>query len=311
MNKRKNDIIIITGPTASGKSSVAVELAKKMGTEIISCDSMQVYKKMDIGTAKVTESEMKGIKHHLIDFVFPNESFNVSDFKKNSMKIIDSLHQEKKIPIITGGTGLYLDSIVYDMDFSKTSPKNVIRAKYEKISREKGNEALYRIYIEKIKEKKFEDKIADPKNSARLIRALEVIDSGNNLSTFKEMKVSKKYNFHIFVLNLDRKHLYDKINYRVDIMLKLGLVEEVSQILSVYGKDCDGMKAIGYKEILDHLINDTNIEESIELLKRNSRRYAKRQLTWFRRYDFANWINVENKSAEDIAHDIYHKCVEI
>ena len=294
----KKKIILIVGPTASGKTFASVEIARYINSEIISADSMQIYRHMDIGTAKVTEEEKKGILHHMIDIANPDDSYTVSEFKDGVERIIERLHSENKIPVIAGGTGLYVNSIIYDLDFSNTVSDPVIRQEFEGLLEEKGKEHLHEI-LESI------DPVSAGKihcnNVKRVIRALEVyritgVPFSEQNTDFR--KNSKQYDFIIIGLDMDRKILYERINERVDEMIEAGLVEEVEYLMkNGYNKDLQSMQGIGYKEIAGFLDSEITLEESVRLIKRNSRRLAKRQFTWFRPDNRIKWINVdpENK----------------
>lgn len=294
-----NKIIIICGPTAVGKTATSIKLAQKLDTEIISADSMQIYKSMDIGTAKVTSDEMSGIKHHMIDIAKPNENFSVSDFYNRSSKIIDRLFFEKKIPIIAGGTGLYINSLIYKMDFNKTSFDENIRDKYWKMYYEYGSDYLYELLLNK--DKNMAQSI-EKNNVKRVIRALEIFENNDAMRVFSKVDEFQDYKTYMYVLKLDRSILYERINKRVDMMIENGLIEEVKTLLK-NGTDSDAqsMKAIGYRQIISYLQGEIDENTAIELIKRDSRRYAKRQYTWFRRYDFAKWIDVELKNIDEIA----------
>ncbi|MGP1411965.1 MAG: tRNA (adenosine(37)-N6)-dimethylallyltransferase MiaA [Peptoanaerobacter stomatis] len=294
-----NKIIIICGPTAVGKTATSIKLAQKLDTEIISADSMQIYKSMDIGTAKVTSDEMSGIKHHMIDIAKPNENFSVSDFYNRSSKIIDRLFFEKKIPIIAGGTGLYINSLIYKMDFNKTSFDENIRDKYWKMYYEYGSDYLYELLLNK--DKNMAQSI-EKNNVKRVIRALEIFENNDAMRVFSKVDEFQDYKTYMYVLKLDRSILYERINKRVDMMIENGLIEEVKTLLK-NGTDIDAqsMKAIGYRQIISYLQGEIDENTAIELIKRDSRRYAKRQYTWFRRYDFAKWIDVELKNIDEIA----------
>lgn len=302
-------IIIICGPTAVGKTSVSIKLAHKLNTEIISSDSMQIYKRMDIGTAKIKNKEMQGIKHHMIDIVEPYQDFSVSDYSNEALKIIDSLFTNNKTPIIVGGTGLYINSLVYKMDFNSSKKNLDIRTKYKNIYEDKGVDFLYNILISK------NHKIAytiEKNNVKRVIRALEILDNNDEIKSFKEANIFQDYNVNMYVLKMNREILYNNINNRVDKMINDGLIEEVEGLIrDGLTLEHQSMKAIGYRQILSYLNGDIKKEEAIEQIKRDSRRYAKRQYTWFKRYDFSKWIDVENKDIDTIVDmlcsDIFEK----
>ncbi|HHZ01856.1 MAG TPA: tRNA (adenosine(37)-N6)-dimethylallyltransferase MiaA [Tissierellia bacterium] len=290
-----NKIIVIVGPTAVGKTYVSVELAKKLNTEIISADSMQIYRGMDVGTAKITEEEKQGIKHHMIDLVNPDEDYSVSDFKRDAEEIIDRLLIEGKIPIVVGGSGLYINSLIYDLDFGKAKSDEKIRKYYYSYYKEHGEDALYEklLKIDPESAKKIHKN-----NVKRVIRALEVFHlTGKKFSQLSTniRKGSSKYNCIIIGLSMERELLYERINERVDEMLSQGLVEEVSNLLEKgYSKNLVSMRGIGYKEIVEYLEGTMDFEEAVNILKRNTRRFAKRQYTWFLKDKNIKWFSMDN-----------------
>jgi len=296
----KEKLIVITGPTAVGKTSISISLAKRLNGEIISADSMQIYKGMDIGTAKVTEAEMDGVPHHLIDFVYPDQQFTVADYKENATKIIQSLNKEGKLPIIAGGTGLYINSLVYELNFVDVPPDQDLRDKLENLAYEEGNRAL----LEKLE---VIDPIAAGKYTEndiqRIVRAIEITTlSGKTYHEYGSnfRATNDRYDLVIYCLNMDRKKLYERINQRVDLMLQEGLVQEVKKLMDMgYDKDLVSMKAIGYKEIMEYLEGNMSYDDAMEKIKKLSRNYAKRQLTWFRRDNRINWIDVEEYGSKD------------
>lgn len=290
----RENLCIITGPTGIGKTSLSIQLAKNLNGEIISSDSMQIYKGMDIGTAKISTSEMDNVPHHLIDIVYPDEDFTVSDFKSEAKSLIAEINNYGKLPIMVGGTGLYINSIVYNLDFARVAFNPTIRKKYEEVMKIKGSDYLHKLLkdIDPISSQKIS--INDKK---RIIRALEVYDlTGKTMSQYNKgfRKKNEDYNLIIICLNMDRVKLYDRINKRVDIMIENGLLEEVRLLLSMgYDSNSIALQGIGYKEIIKYLNKELTLEESIDLIKQKSRNYAKRQLTWFRRDDRIKWINVD------------------
>lgn len=286
------DLIVITGPTASGKTSLSIELAKIIGAEIVNADSMQIYKYMDIGTAKPTPEEMGNVTHHLIDIVEPSEAFSVARYCELAHKVIDDIHKRGKKAIMVGGTGLYIDSVVNNIQFTQMEPDAQYREELNKIADERGNEYIYDMLRAVDVSSAEKIAVADRK---RIIRALEVYKTtGMTITQHNELSrsVPSKYNTAIFAINTDRERLYDKINKRVDIMLEAGLVDEVKRMLDM-GVDsfCTSMQAIGYKEIVEYLHGNMTLDEAVEAIKQGSRRYAKRQLTWFRRNSDIIWIN--------------------
>ena len=293
-------LIILTGPTAVGKTDLSIQLAKAVDAEIVSADSMQIYKYMDIGSAKVTEEEMQGVKHYLVDEIEPDMPFSVSEYKRMAEEYIDEISSRGKNVIVTGGTGLYLNSLIYDMDFGKSDANQELREELNKELEENGPAYMYEKLVSVDKEAA--ERI-HPNNTKRVIRAIEVAMSGEKMNDFsKDLRYNKKYRPIIIVLNRDRQALYDRINLRVDIMLKNGLIEEVKGLLEKgYTKDMISMQGIGYKEIIKYFDGEYTLDEAIEIIKRDSRRYAKRQLTWFRRYEDAKWFEIDKfDSAEEL-----------
>lgn len=293
-------LIILTGPTAVGKTDLSIQLAKAVDAEIVSADSMQIYKYMDIGSAKVTEEEMQGVKHYLVDEIEPDMPFSVSEYKRMAEEYIDEISSRGKNVIVTGGTGLYLNSLIYDMDFGKSDANQELREELNKELEENGPAYMYEKLVSLDKEAA--ERI-HPNNTKRVIRAIEVVMSGEKMNDFsKDLRYNKKYRPIIIVLNRDRQALYDRINLRVDIMLKNGLIEEVKGLLEKgYTKDMISMQGIGYKEIIKYFEGEYTLDEAIEIIKRDSRRYAKRQLTWFRRYEDAKWFEIDKfDSAEEL-----------
>ncbi|MDE7192040.1 MAG: tRNA (adenosine(37)-N6)-dimethylallyltransferase MiaA [Clostridia bacterium] len=282
-------LILIVGATASGKSQVGVELAKKFNGEIISCDSMQIYEDMDIGTAKVTYEEMQGIPHHLIDVVNPTAEFSVGEYATMADKAISDIISRGKNPIVVGGTGLYVDGILYPMTFG--GDKNIeIRNELERQLASYGKEYMHSMLaeIDPIDAQKIH-----PNNTKRVLRALEIYKTtGVCKSDLQEKTRDLKYEICMIALDVDRKVLYERIDARVDQMFKMGLLDEVKQLLSRgVGFENQSMQAIGYKEFKEYFNGSKTLEETKEIIKQNSRNYAKRQLTWFRKYDFAKWFD--------------------
>ncbi|MDE6024433.1 MAG: tRNA (adenosine(37)-N6)-dimethylallyltransferase MiaA [Lachnospiraceae bacterium] len=297
----KKPLVIITGPTAVGKTELSIELAKKINGEIISADSVQVYKHMDIGSAKISKAEMQDIPHYLIDILEPDESFNIALFQELCCKAMDEIYSRRKIPIIVGGTGFYIQSVVYDISFDDTTGDD-IRKKYERLHEEKGADYIHGLL------KDVDPKSADsihPNNYKRVIRALEYYEqTGKKISEHNETQRENvsPYNFAYFVLNCDRKLLYDRIERRVDLMLEVGLIDEVKHLKEKYSvnRQMVSMQALGYKEILDYLEGEISLERAIYLIKRDTRHFAKRQLTWFRREKEVTWVDKDILSnAED------------
>ena len=289
---KKIPLIILTGPTAVGKTDLSIKLSKSLNAEIISADSMQIYKYMDIGSAKVTKEEMDGVVHYMIDEVTPDVPFSVSEFQVRSEKYIEEINKKGKNVLITGGTGLYLNSLIYNMDFAKSNANNEIREKLEKELQENGIDYMH----EKLRS--LDEEAANrihKNNTKRVIRAIEVCMSGQKMNDFsKDLRYNEKYKPIIIVLNRDREVLYQRINKRVDIMLENGLLDEVKKLLEMgYTKDMISMQGIGYKEMIKYLDGEYTYDEAVEIIKRDSRRYAKRQLTWFKRYQDAKWFDLD------------------
>lgn len=307
----KEKIIVISGPTGIGKSKVAVELAKKLGNaEIISSDSMQIYKEMSIGTAKVTDEEMSDIKHHMIDEVSIHDSFSVYDYQKKAKKLISDMNERGTIPIIIGGTGLYINSLLYKLDFSSEAEDKELREKLNKEAELYGKEYLYNKL--KALDPEYAEKLS-VNDTFRIIRALEVIyKSGNKYS--EENKNFREYNDEydklIYILQTDRELLYDRINKRVDKMFAAGLLDEVKDIIKDMSSEeiasNRALLAIGYKELISYLQGEITYERAVELIKQKSRNYAKRQLTWFRRESEANFIDMDFEDIEQTINTIYN-----
>lgn len=296
---KKIPLIILTGPTAVGKTELSIKLAKSLNAEIISADSMQIYQYMDIGSAKVTNDEMSGVPHYLIDEVKPDYSFSVSEFQYRANNYIEKITEKGKTALVTGGTGLYLNSLIYNMDFAKSDANNELRENLTLELQEYGIDYMH----EKLRALDEDSANRIHKNNTkRVIRALEVCLSGEKMNDFSnDLKFNEKYNPIIIVLNREREHLYQRINKRVDIMMDGGLVDEVKKLLSLgYTKDMISMQGIGYKEIIKYLDGKYSLDEAVEIIKRDSRRYAKRQLTWFRRYNSAKWFNLDEYSDKKV-----------
>ena len=291
-------LIVIAGPTASGKTGLSIALAKALDGEIVSADSMQIYKYMNIGTAKPTDEEKAGVPHHLMDFLEPSENFSVADYCDMAHKAIADIHKRGKLPILVGGTGLYIDSLVNNVDFDQDDEDHETRRELEELAEKEGVEAVHDIL------KEIDPETAEkyhPNNLRRVIRAIEFYRvTGKTISAHaKEEKVSR-YNTVYFCIDWDREILYDRINQRVDIMVNDGLVDEVKDLLSRgYDKNCTAMQGIGYKEFYGYLAGERTLDETLEEIKQGSRRYAKRQLTWFRRNKDIHWL----KSGDDILGD--------
>lgn len=294
------DLFILAGPTAVGKTDISIKLAKRLNGEIISADSMQIYKHMDIGSAKITKEEMQGIPHYLIDIVEPEESFNVSEFKKMAKQAIDKIDERKRLPMLVGGTGLYINSLIYNYDFTEASVDEEYREYLQSMAETNGKEYVHNL----LKDVDLESyNRLFPNDLKRVIRALEVFKlTGKTISQFNlENDIYDiPYNVYYFVLNMNRDKLYDRINRRVDIMIENGLIDEVKKLKAMgYTADMQSMKGIGYKEILHYLDGNISLDEAIYLIKKGSRNYAKRQLTWFRKDDRVIWIDKDEFNDEN------------
>ena len=291
---KKNPMIILTGPTAVGKTDLSIQLAKAMNGEIISADSMQVYRHMDIGSAKVTPEEMDGVPHHLIDVLEPEEEFNVVVFQKLAKEALTGIYEREHIPIIVGGTGFYIQALLYDIDFTENDGDTTIRRELEKLAQTQGAGCLHQMLQE-----------IDPESAAailqnnvkRVIRAIEFYrQTGKKISLHNEQEREKQspYQFLYYVLDTDRKTLYERIDRRVDLMMEHGLVDEVKHLADMgCTRDMVSMQGLGYKEILDYLSGEISLEEAVYILKRDTRHFAKRQITWFKRERDVRWLELE------------------
>lgn len=291
----KPTVIVICGPTASGKTKLGIDLANRINGEIISSDSMQIYKDMDIGTAKPTIEERAAAVHHLVDFVSPDQRYSVADFKKDATEKIKDILSRGKTPIIVGGTGLYVNSLIYNIEFKEQETDLNYREELEKLDIEKLYEMAMKIDEEACK------KISE-KDRKRIIRILEIYHTTGKTKTELEAESRKKveYDYRIFVLNWDREELYERINYRVDLMMEAGLIDEVKSLLEKYKDFPTALQGLGYKEVKEYLDGILTKEEMIEKIKQETRRYAKRQLTWFRAYKNATWLDAKNTNNVDI-----------
>ena len=290
--KLKPKVIVIVGPTASGKTALSIELAKTINGEIVSCDSMQIYKDMDIGSAKPTYEEMQGIKHYLIDVVSPDERFSVAEYKKLAEAAIEKILSKGKTPIVIGGTGLYADSLIYGIEYQEIEYDEKYRKELEiQAQTEDGLKMLYN-QAKKIDEEAIK-KISE-NDKKRIIRVLEIYNQTGKTKTQLEAESRKnevKYDYKVFAINMDRQILYDRINRRVDIMIENGLIQEVENLLNKYKTFPTAMQGLGYKEVVQYLNKELTKEEMIEKIKQETRRYAKRQLTWFRKNKETIWID--------------------
>ena len=284
-----------------GKTALSIELAKKINGEIISCDSMQVYKDMDIGTAKVTEEEKQGIEHYLVDFVSPSERYTVSNFKKDCEAAIEKILSKGKTPIVVGGTGLYVNSLIYGIEYQDMAFDEEYRN--ELMKKAENEEGLKLLYEEANNIDKEAMRIISPNDKKRIIRVLEIYHAtGKTKTELEVLSRSKgvKYDFKVFAITMDRDKLYDRINKRVDIMIEKGLVEEVKNLLAKYSEFPTAMQGLGYKEVVEYLKEKISYEEMIEKIKQESRHYAKRQLTWFRKNKEIIWLDAEKDMQNNI-----------
>ncbi len=294
------NVIILTGPTAVGKTALSIALAKHLDTGIISADSMQVYKHMNIGSAKISAEEMQGVEHALIDVYEPSEEFHVVQFQNDAKVAMQKLWAEKKTPLVVGGTGFYIQALLYDIDFTMEDADTALRENYEKIAREQGASVLHEMLAQ-----------VDPRaakeihanNIKRVIRALEFFDKTKTpISEHNETERAKKspYNFAYFVLTDRREHLYERIDARVDLMMEQGLLEEVKALREMgYDRSYVSMQGLGYKELLAYLDGECSLEEAVYIIKRDTRHFAKRQLTWFRRERDVIWVDKSEFNYEE------------
>lgn len=286
-------LIVLTGPTAVGKTGLSIRLAKALNGEIISADSMQVYRHMDIGSAKITKEEMAGIPHHLIDVLEPVEEFNVVIFQKMAKEALEGIYDRGRVPIVAGGTGFYIQALAYDIDFTETDEDPSLRRELEQTAKEKGAQYLHQMLRE-----------ADPasaerihaNNIKRVIRAIEFYrQTGTKISEHnqEERRKQSPYDLFYYVLNMERQSLYERIDRRVDQMIRDGLIEEVRKLAAMgCTRDMVSMQGLGYKEILDYLDGRSSLEEAVCLIKRDTRHFAKRQITWFKRERDVRWLNL-------------------
>lgn len=291
----KLPIIIVAGPTACGKTDVSIELAKKVNGEIISADSMQVYKYMDIGTAKISKDEMQGIKHYLIDELYPDEEYSVAVFQSMAKRYMNEIFKKGKIPIIVGGTGFYINALLYDNEFTDIDKDDKLRARLYNIAKEKGNGYIHQLLREVDPEAA---ELIHQNNIKRVVRALEFFEQTNSKISDHNKEGKKrecKYNAEIAILNTERDKLYQRINRRVDKMIHSGLVDEVKKLLDMnYSKNLVSMQGLGYKEIVKYLEGQTDFDAAVFELKKCTRHFAKRQLTWFSRQLDGQWYSTED-----------------
>lgn len=302
---KRHPLLVITGPTAVGKTELSIKIARKVKGEIISADSMQIYKKMDIGTAKITKEDMKEIPHHMLDIVEPDYDFSVAEYQEYVDKLIPEIINRGAIPILVGGTGLYIKAIVEGFLFPEMPNDLKLREKLEKEAKEHGNEYIHQ-QLEKIDPQMA--KKLHPNDLRRVIRGIEVYQqSGKTITYFRKKQEEKPERYHSLKIGLtrDREELYQRINQRVDIMMKEGLIEEVKELInSGYNIGETALQGLGYKEIISYLNGDYSIDEAARIIKRDTRHFAKKQLTWFRRDDKINWFNLSQLNKKEVYDNI-------
>lgn len=291
----KGKVYIITGPTAVGKSMIAFYLAKRLNGEIINCDSVQLYKYLDIGSAKPSAEEMSKIPHHLYGIINPDYKMSAAKYQQLSRAVIDNVLSRGKTPIVVGGTGLYLNTLIYNMEFAGTLNDNGKRRReLEEMAEKMGAGYMYD-YLSAC------DPVAaeriHPNNVRKVVRAIEAFESGSNVKSLDSLELNTDYDFHFFALNMEREWLYERINKRVIKLIKAGLIDEVKGLLAKgYKPEAPALRAIGYKEIISNINGELPLKDAILLVMKNSRRYAKRQITWFKRYgDMVNWVEIHKK----------------
>lgn len=290
----KEKLLVIVGPTAVGKTALSIELAKQLNGEVISGDSMQVYKGMDIGTAKITPDEMEGIPHYLIDTHDPDDSFSAAEFQQRAAQLISEINGRDKLPLIAGGTGLYIQSVIYQYEFSEAKQDEALRTRLEELAEEQGNEVLHHRLqaIDPITANRLH-----PNDVKRVIRAIEIYElTGTTMAEYQKRAKQSPYQLCLLGLTMGRDRLYERINQRVDIMMEKGLESEVRALLEQgYSKDLVSMQGIGYKEMVEYIEGRLPLTDAVELIKKNSRNFAKRQLTWFRSMKDIHWVDAEEQ----------------
>lgn len=298
-------VIIISGPTAVGKSLISYYLAKRIGGEVVNCDSIQLYKYMDIGSAKPSIKEMDSVTHHLYSIVDPADSMTVARYREMALETIEDIISRGKTPIVCGGTGLYLNSILYDMSFAESEADEERRSELEALAVKNGNEYMHQ-YLEAL-DPEAASRI-HPNNLRKIIRAIEAFEYGKGVLDLSDCPMNPDYDFRFYALNMEREWLYDRINKRVERLISEGLVDEVKSLLDKgYDTSLSSMKGIGYKEIIGYLNGEYDLVDAVELTMKNTRHYAKRQITWLKRYDFAKWIEIHKG---DTVGDIVDRILE-
>lgn len=291
MTTGNNKVYVIGGPTAAGKSVVALYLAKRIKGEIVNCDSVQLYKYMDIGSAKPSQKDMDAIPHHLYGFVDPADDITVAQYQQLAFDKIDEILSRGKTPIVVGGTGLYLNSLIYKMSFAAKPINLKRRDELEHLAEVRGKEYLFELLSAVDPEAAAR---IHPNNTRKIIRAIEAYELGSKLESMDKLEPNTKYDFKINIVNMDREWLYTRINRRVDKLMEEGLLKEVKHLLSMgYNHNTPAMKGIGYKELLSYLDGNSTLEKAVNGIKTNTRHYAKRQLTWFKRYENAHWVDIQ------------------
>lgn len=287
---QKQKVVVIGGPTASGKTDLSIRLAQKINGEIVSADSMQIYKEMNIGTAKPDEDERQGIKHYMLDIINPDERYSVADYKRQAKIAIQEIINKGKTPIVVGGTGLYIDSLIYEIEYVDIQTDLEYRKQLEERVEKEG---LQKLYEEAKKIDEYAMEKISPNDKKRILRVLEIYKQTGKTKTQldKQSRKDVQYDYKVFAINMDREILYNRINKRVDIMIQKGLIDEVKQIYNKYKMFPTAMQALGYKEVVEYLEDKITKEEMIEKIKQESRRYAKRQLTWFRKNKQTIWLD--------------------
>ena len=293
-------ILGIAGPTAVGKTEIAKIISKSIDGQIISADSMQIYKGLDIGTAKASVAEMDGLSQNLIDIIEPNQTFSSFDYGIAASECVENAFSTGRLPIVVGGTGFYFDALLYPLTYADEN-KNEIRAQLKELQNEKGEEYLYAL-LEQIDPDSA--KSIHPNNVVRVMRALEIFYSTGRKKSEYVLPQNPKYENEIYVLSLPRDILYERINKRVDIMISCGLVNEVENLIKVYGKNCQCFSAIGYKEIIEYFDGKCTLDDAIDAIKQGSRNYAKRQISYFKRFKNAKWIEVDPANPKNTADTI-------
>ena len=301
-----NPLITIVGPTAVGKTDLTLELAEQLNAEVISGDAYQVYKQLNIGTAKPSMDELNRVKHHLIDILEPNDSYSVSIFQDQAKEIIASLKDQNILPILSGGTGLYVQSLLENYNFNDVKPDENLRAKLDELYNTKGIEGLRDYAFTLGKEHNIEIQYND---KHRLYRAIEILHHGDVDSLRNQTKDGVSYKGPVIGLMRDRDKLYERINLRVDIMFDIGLIEEVEQLLkSGVNPDCQAFKGIGYKEVVEYINGRITLDECRDLIKKNTRHFAKRQITWYKRMPYIEWIHIDRNTSKDF---IFNKAMDL